>query len=162
MDDARENVSTTRRRIATLGQHPASASRSREKKVERGVKSKGRILAVANVERRGANTIEMGAARFLMDCLANCYSIETPYMRDDVWERYRRFMKVRWGLGEAESHVATFCVRGLRNNGIARRLDVSAETVNKHLDQVYRKAGVRSRSELAAVLLQMAAAGISS
>ncbi len=161
MDDAGDYVSTYRQPIEALGTGPASASRLSEKKVERIAPKRSTKVAFAGVETRGADSIERGAARFLINCLANCYSIETPNTRDDVWERYRRFMKIRWGLGEVESHVATFCVRGLRNNNIARRLKVSAETVNKHLDQVYRKAGVCSRSELAAVLLQMTAVGSS-
>ncbi len=97
------------------------------------------------------------ARNYSPECLNDCYGVEASFIRGDTWERYRRFMRARWGLGEAESRVAIECVRGLRNTRSAVRLGVSAETVNKHLDQVYRKAGVRGRAELAAILLQMEA-----
>jgi DNA-binding CsgD family transcriptional regulator len=49
--------------------------------------------------------------------------------------------------------VAVECLRGKKNLEIAEQLKISVETVNKHLDKVYQKAGVRGRAELASRLL---------
>ena len=49
--------------------------------------------------------------------------------------------------------MAVECLRGKKNLEIAEQLKISVETVNKHLDKVYQKAGVRGRAELASRLL---------
>jgi DNA-binding CsgD family transcriptional regulator len=54
-------------------------------------------------------------------------------------------------LTAAEQKVATMAASGLRNREIAAQLYVSARTVEGHLSQVFRKLGVRSRTELASV-----------
>jgi DNA-binding CsgD family transcriptional regulator len=55
-------------------------------------------------------------------------------------------------LSETESVVAGLAARGRRNAEIARELQVSPKTVESHLTRIYRKVGVRSRTELAALL----------
>jgi DNA-binding CsgD family transcriptional regulator len=40
---------------------------------------------------------------------------------------------------------------GLTNGQVARRLDRSPHTINYHLRQIFRKANVRSRTELASL-----------
>ena len=114
----------------------------------------------AKVKKEPSETTEREAARFLIKSLSKCYGVDFATIHGDVWELYRRFMRAHWGLGEAESLTATECLRGFRNNSIALRLGLGAETVNRQLDRVYRKAGVRGRAELAALLLQLAAAGV--
>jgi DNA-binding CsgD family transcriptional regulator len=51
------------------------------------------------------------------------------------------------GLTRAETDVLASLVLGLTNSGIARRLCISVETVKTHLYRVFRKLGVRSRTE---------------
>jgi len=45
--------------------------------------------------------------------------------------------------------------RGLRNAEIAATLGISPQTVRKHLENVYAKLGVRSRSAVVALLRQV-------
>jgi DNA-binding CsgD family transcriptional regulator len=69
------------------------------------------------------------------------------------WSSYAEHLRQTWGLTEREAQVAVECLRGKKNLEIAEQLKISVETVNKHLDKVYQKAGVRGRSELASRLL---------
>jgi DNA-binding NarL/FixJ family response regulator len=48
--------------------------------------------------------------------------------------------------------VAAAAVRGASNREIAAELFLTAKTVEFHLSRIYRKLGVRSRAQLAAVL----------
>jgi DNA-binding CsgD family transcriptional regulator len=59
----------------------------------------------------------------------------------------------RIGLSTRESEVARLVLQGKGNRGIAFALSLSIETVKTHLKSVFRKAGVSSRTELAAALL---------
>lgn len=59
-------------------------------------------------------------------------------------------MRRRLDLTEAESRVAALAARGRTNQEIAAELELSAKTVEAHLSRVYRKLGLRSRTELAA------------
>ncbi len=51
-------------------------------------------------------------------------------------------------LSATERQIAELAVSGLRNSEIAARLFLSAKTVEANLSRVYRKLGVRSRTEL--------------
>ena len=53
-------------------------------------------------------------------------------------------------LTPTELRVAGLAVAGLRNSEIAARLFLSGKTVEANLSRIYRKLGVRSRTELAA------------
>lgn len=57
------------------------------------------------------------------------------------------------GLTEAELRVATLAAAGKRNREIAEELYISVRTVETHLGRVFRKLGVRSRTELASVII---------
>ena len=52
-------------------------------------------------------------------------------------------------LSQAELRVADAVARGLTNREVAATLLISVKTVDFHLQQIYRKIGVRSRTELA-------------
>ena len=69
------------------------------------------------------------------------------------WSNYEEHLRQSWSLTEREAQVAVECLRGKKNLEIADFLKISVETVNKHLDKVYQKAGVRGRAELASRLL---------
>ena len=48
-----------------------------------------------------------------------------------------------------EAEIASLIARGRTNREVAAELDISTKTVEWHLSRIYRKAGVRSRTELA-------------
>ena len=54
-------------------------------------------------------------------------------------------------LTKAELRVVGLVTEGLTNPQIAQRLFVSAQTVKTHMKNVFRKLGVSSRAELAAL-----------
>jgi len=56
-------------------------------------------------------------------------------------------------LSRREGQVALYCVEGLTNAEIGRRLDVSEQTVKFHLRHVFVKFGVKRRAELISRLL---------
>jgi len=53
------------------------------------------------------------------------------------------------GLTSAEGRVAALVVAGSTNREVAAQLFVTVATVEAHLTRIYRKVGVRSRTELA-------------
>ncbi|KPI17989.1 transcriptional regulator, LuxR family [Actinobacteria bacterium OK074] len=55
-------------------------------------------------------------------------------------------------LSDAELRVATLAARGHTNREIAGKLFITISTVEQHLTRVYRKLGVRRRTDLAARL----------
>lgn len=56
------------------------------------------------------------------------------------------------GLAESERRFADLAVQGMTNREIAATLFVSEKTVEANLSRIYRRLGIRSRSELARVL----------
>ncbi|WP_225848942.1 LuxR family transcriptional regulator [Streptomyces sp. HPF1205] len=55
-------------------------------------------------------------------------------------------------LSDAEMRVVTLAARGHSNRQIAAKLFVTVSTVEQHLTRVYRKLGIKRRSDLALVL----------
>ena len=62
----------------------------------------------------------------------------------------------RWGLSVAERAVAVLLLKGLRHKEIAGLRGTSERTVRQQAFAVYRKAGLTSRTELAAFFLDAA------
>jgi DNA-binding CsgD family transcriptional regulator len=56
------------------------------------------------------------------------------------------------GLTAREAQVVRLIARGSANRAVAAELGLSLRTVDKHLENAYRKLGVRSRTELAALV----------
>jgi len=74
-------------------------------------------------------------------------------MASRTWEQYERYLLQQWPLTRREVQVAVECIKGQRNKEIASLLGISAETVNKTLDHIYRATGVNGRDQLVAKLL---------
>jgi DNA-binding CsgD family transcriptional regulator len=53
-------------------------------------------------------------------------------------------------LSRREEQVAELIARGMRNREIAERLEVSQRTVDTHVEHIFAKLGIRSRTRLAA------------
>jgi DNA-binding CsgD family transcriptional regulator len=58
------------------------------------------------------------------------------------------------GLTDRQAEVTRLIARGLSNREVAEELQVSPSTVKRHLEDVYRRTGVRSRGALTALLLE--------
>ena len=56
-------------------------------------------------------------------------------------------------LTRTESNVARLVAEGRRNREIASALFMSVHTVEAHLTRIYRKLGIRSRSDLTRLVL---------
>ncbi len=52
-------------------------------------------------------------------------------------------------LSRREAEVLSLVVQGQSNGEIALALQVSARTIQKHLERIYQKLGVRNRTEAA-------------
>ena len=60
----------------------------------------------------------------------------------------------RWGLSEAEKDIALLLLKGLEHKQIAGLRGVSETTVRQQARNIYRKAGLAGRHELAAFFLE--------
>jgi len=58
-----------------------------------------------------------------------------------------------WGLTKSEKDIALLAIRGLAVQSIAEHRNTKETTVNVHLHNVYHKAGVGSRAELLASIM---------
>ncbi len=56
-------------------------------------------------------------------------------------------------LSERERQIAALVARGLKNKDIARELNISENTVKRHLQSIFNKTGARDRLELAVIAL---------
>jgi DNA-binding CsgD family transcriptional regulator len=70
-----------------------------------------------------------------------------------TWEQYEKYLLQQWPLTRREVQIALECIKGKKNKEIASLLGISAETVNKTLDHIYRATGVNGRDQLVAKLL---------
>ncbi|MDR7273991.1 LuxR C-terminal-related transcriptional regulator [Catenuloplanes atrovinosus] len=55
-------------------------------------------------------------------------------------------------LSDREREIALLVATGLTNAAIATKVDLSPHTINYHLRQIFRKLGITSRAELAALI----------
>jgi DNA-binding CsgD family transcriptional regulator len=116
----------------------------------RAVLALGRALLAAGQRGRAAEVLADARARF-------------REMGAPLWEARASEELERAAPGssggrptEVELRVASLVVRGLKNREIADALFMGVATVEAHLTRLYRKQGVRTRSELA----RMAADGL--
>lgn len=69
-----------------------------------------------------------------------------------VKERRRRQYAFFYGLTEREVDIAELIYKGKNNVEICEELVISHNTLKKHLQHIYRKVGVNSRSQLVCIL----------
>ena len=70
-----------------------------------------------------------------------------------TWEQPPVRPNVPEPLTPRELRIARLVAAGMTNAEIARRLSVSHKTVEAHLTHIYRKASVRSRTELVTLMI---------
>ena len=74
-------------------------------------------------------------------------------MAGRTWEQYEKYLLQEWPLTRREVQIGVECIKGKKNKEIASLLGISAETVNKTLDHIYRATGLNGRDQLVAKLL---------
>jgi len=98
-----------------------------------------------------AGARDLATARSLFDRLgARSWSERASSARGEASSRTRSLAS---RLTEAELRVALAVGHGLSNRQAAEQLFVSVKTVDFHLQGIYRKLGVRNRTQLAAIVL---------
>jgi DNA-binding CsgD family transcriptional regulator len=58
------------------------------------------------------------------------------------------------GLSQRETEVLGYLLQGKSNSAIAEQLTIHPGTLRKHLEHVYKKLGVKSRTEAIALVLE--------
>ena len=106
-------------------------------------------LRLANGDRR-AGALDVARARTIFDRLgARAWGDRASRLRGETGRR-RSSLDAR--LTPAELRVAMAVGHGLSNRAAADALFVSVKTVDYHLQGIYRKLGLRNRSQLAAIV----------
>ena len=75
------------------------------------------------------------------------------FVNDDE-EAIRSALREHFQLTDREAEVLFWIAKGKTNREIAQILAMSPRTVNKHLEQIYRKLEVDNRTSAAAVCLE--------
>lgn len=73
---------------------------------------------------------------------------------DDNAADEKTVIKDYFGITKREADVYLWLAKGKTNREIARILDMSPRTVNKHLEQLFKKLGVDNRTSAAAMAIQ--------
>jgi DNA-binding NarL/FixJ family response regulator len=106
-----------------------------------------------------ANMMEAGVAGYLdkklqagqlISSIRRAARGETFFDKEqlDRAHRWREEVRQRWeSLTDREQEVLHWVTEGLDNKGIAERLSISVNTVEKHLGNIYAKLEVTSRTE---------------
>lgn len=102
---------------------------------------------VVSAMRRGTKT-RLGVLHGNLESLVIAKAMaEAPAVMDDV--PVTTDDELRTKLSPAEHRVAEAVGQGATNKEVAGRLFISVKTVDYHLQNIYRKLGARSRTELA-------------
>ncbi|ORA34447.1 AAA family ATPase [Mycobacterium aquaticum] len=91
------------------------------------------------------------AAATLQQALTVFESLGTPLWAEQARraaDRIHRRPAADETLTDAERRIAELAASGLTNREVGAALFISAKTVEAHLSRIYRKLGIRSRSEL--------------
>jgi DNA-binding CsgD family transcriptional regulator len=114
----------------------------------------GRTLLVAGTIRRRAKH-KRAAKESLQEALEIFERLGAPLWAEKAREELARVglrPAAPLGLTASEQRVADLVARGMTNKEVATALFISPKTVDSNLSRIYRKLGVRSRTELAAKL----------
>ena len=109
----------------------------------RAVLARGRALLMSGHRADAAQVLTEARGRFA--------EISAPLWEARAAEQLERAAPGSVGgrPSEVELQVAALAVRGLKNREIAEALFIAVATVEAHLTRLYRRLGIRTRSELA-------------
>jgi DNA-binding NarL/FixJ family response regulator len=136
-EEAEATLERVARRFERSGHRPDAA---------RAILIRGRALMRAGHRTRAADAFADARARFA--------GMGASAWVDQVERELERVAPGRAAgtLTEREHAVAELVARGLRNREVGALLFMSEATVEAHLTRMYRKLGIRSRSELVRVM----------
>jgi DNA-binding CsgD family transcriptional regulator len=144
------------RGIAALGAGEAARAISLLEQARVGFAAIGAPYELAHTQRTlGAAHARSGERRRAADALREAHRVfgelGTPAWQertsDELRRAYPRPRRDR-DLTPAEEHVAALVAVGRTNREVAAQLFTTVKTVEAHLTRIYRKTGVRSRTEL--------------
>lgn len=118
------------------------------------------ILAVGGLAAlwRGLQAAEARAARLDVDLVAA--KLEASRFKEEASEALRGLGEAidsqfaRWGLTPAEREVGLLLLKGLSHREVAQLRATTEPTVRQQALVVYRKSGLRNRSDLSAFFLE--------
>jgi DNA-binding CsgD family transcriptional regulator len=108
--------------------------------------------AAARLQRARSVFLDLGCATWAQTCADELAAVGAGVARRDRYD-------VSGSLTAQERRVAEAVAEGITNDDVARRLFLSPRTVEVHLTHVYRKLGVRGRSELVRMMASAPAGG---
>ena len=117
-------------------------------------------VALAESDRARAKEVLGGVAYVAAECGAQpVVQLAERQLRTLGVRTWRRGATGGRALTEREREIARLIAEGASNPEIARRLFLSRKTVERHVSNVLRKAGVRNRTELAARVAELEVEG---
>ncbi|MET0363329.1 MAG: response regulator [Sphingobium sp.] len=118
----------------------------------RGVLAR-RVLTAETGEREdGDETLPAGAQKFSLSYLGAASPGEHLFSIARSFEGMEaQMLQQELGLTPREADVLLWTARGKSNKDMSEILNISARTVNKHLDHIFVKLGVENRASAAAV-----------
>jgi DNA-binding CsgD family transcriptional regulator len=143
--------------IVTLGAGDPAGAITLLERARAGFAAIGTPYELAHTERTlGAAHARRGERRLAAEALRDAHRIfgelGTPLWQARTDEEFRRaYPRPRRDrdLTSTEERVAALVASGQTNREVAAQLFITVKTVEAHLTRIYRKSGVRSRTELA-------------
>jgi two-component system, NarL family, nitrate/nitrite response regulator NarL len=96
------------------------------------------------------------AAHDLVRAVETVMQVHTPWFSPSIRAQFAKLADPSPlpRLTTRETEVIRCLAKGMTNYAIAQTLEISEKTVEKHLDSIYRKLNVRSRTEAAVAAVQ--------
>jgi DNA-binding CsgD family transcriptional regulator len=113
------------------------------------------LIVIADLE--STNGVFVNDARVELAALREGYRIRIGAHAELELQAIAQADAPAWSLTPRQLEIARLAAEGLSNAEIGEALGIQRRTVATHLEQVYRRLGLRSRAELGRIL---AAAGL--
>jgi DNA-binding NarL/FixJ family response regulator len=105
-----------------------------------------------------AHTLRLGGLRMQLAYLGRAGDDHFFRLTEPLEGREVGILREALGVTVREADVLVWIARGKSNRDISEILNISARTVNKHLEQVFTKLGVENRAAAAAIATRIVAA----